>query len=161
MSHYFCPQCQGPEVEVERLSLVVDIDKGPKARCPLCHWEGHRSDLLTTVLADDVAIQPRIWNGDQVANAMLYVASRYAAGPILQVLAQIGLVPPLKGLEQEYASAQNIREIVVKAVIEAVVTSAFETAGKLSPEHYKRFAPERAEDIERIFSYGGSDGKSG
>ena len=145
--HYFCPQCQGNEVIVNR-SLIVGAPEG-KAACPLCGWTGTPSDLLAGITPDDTSF----WDAERVANALLAVASRYAAGPMVVTLEQIGLVPRIEGDVQEQDSARAVREGVMKAVLEAVVTSAFEAAQALSPPHYERFQPSLKESTARVFRY--------
>lgn len=146
---FFCPRCQGMELHIER-NLVIGADAGT-AHCNLCQWDGTPDDLLVTLVPENAAL----WTGDRVANALLAAATKYAAGPMVQVLEVLGLLPPIRGGEQEQASAQHVREHVMKAVLEAVVTSAFESAAEVVPAHYERFDARMAPAAERVFSFAG------
>jgi hypothetical protein len=145
----FCPQCQGMELHIER-SVIIGADPGI-ARCNLCQWQGTPDDLLVAVSPENTSL----WTGERVANVLLVAASKHAAGPMVQVLEVLGLVPPIQGGEQEQASAQHVREHVMKAVLEAVVTSAFESAAEVVPAHYQRFDARMAPAAERVFSFAG------
>lgn len=145
---YFCPQCCGNEVRVERPVL---LGTGPgHAQCPLCGWQGSADDVLATPTPD----HKTFWDGERVANLLIYAATHHAAGPLVQALEVVGLVPRVTGSEEEQRSALFVRAGVLKAVLEAVVVAGFEAAAKLSPSHFERFDPARAEESRRIFRYG-------
>ena len=141
----FCPSCFGNEVIIKR-SLVVGAGEG-SARCPLCKWRGKPSDLYAAEAGQS-------WDGERVARLMLHATTKHVAGPMLSLFDHLGLVPKLAGRTPlELASAETIRGEVVKAVIEAVVTTGFETAVRLTSAHYKRFDEQKIEETARIFSY--------
>jgi hypothetical protein len=104
-------------------------------------------------LASISARSENLWTSERVGNALLLVASKHAAGPMISTLELIGLVPPIRGEATEQESARSIREQVMRGILEAVVTSAFETAACLAPAHFARFAPELAPSVERTFSF--------
>lgn len=144
---YFCPQCQGMELTLQDARVISVEELG--AVCKLCGWSGTRADLLAGITPSSTSF----WTSERVANALLAVVAKHAAGPVLHTLELIGLVPPIKGGEQEQASAQSIREQIMREVLGAVVTSAFETAARLSPEHFARFDPPMAGQTEHAFSF--------
>lgn len=144
-SHYFCPVCQS--LEITLINSLMSAEQ--KASCKLCGWEGERTKLLATIGVE----RQNFWTGERVANVLLNVAAKHGAGPMIQALEYIGLVPPIRGAEQEIASAQHIRSEITKAVLEAVVTAAFERCAALTPAHFKRFDPALSVETEKIFSY--------
>lgn len=140
----FCPSCFGNEVVVNE-PLLVGAGEG-KAHCPLCAWKGKPSELYVGAQGDQ-------WDGERIARLLLHATTKHAAGPMLSLFEHIGLVPKLAGSPLEQASAEAIRAEVVKAIIEAVVTTGFETAVKLTASHYARFDQEKAEETRRVFSF--------
>jgi hypothetical protein len=134
---YFCPKCQSLEIEETTKGIIIGSSPN-RARCLLCKWEGTTNELIGALAPTNEFF----WTPEKVANALLIGASKYAAGPLVQLLEFIGLVPKIEGGKEEKQSARDIREAVVKAVLEAVVTASFETAAALSPPHNQRFHPE-------------------
>jgi hypothetical protein len=150
--HYFCPQCQGLELEVHRPRIVGVGDSG-YAHCKLCGWKGKPDELLAALSPGNA----EFWTSERIANVLLNAAAKHAAGPMVQVLELIGIVPRIQGDIEEQQSAQGVREGVVKAVLEAVVTAAFRASAELAPAHYERFHPRMAEATGRVFRYGEHD----
>ncbi len=147
---YFCPSCYGMEIKLDKVVLITNE---PKAHCQLCGWEGHRSDLIAGIEPSNRAF----WTSERVGDTLLMVVSKYAAGPALQVLELIGVVPRIEGSREQQDSARAIREHVLKEVLGAVVTAAFTAAAEVVPQHYERFSPEMAQLTDQIFSFGGED----
>ncbi len=146
---YFCPQCQSIELDVER-PLLVDVDAG-YAACHLCGWRGKPDELLAGLCPENADL----WTSDRVANAMMLVAVRTAAQPLIELLEMMGMVPRVKGSEEEQRSAAHIRGELIRIVLGAYIPAAFEAASRLSPEHFARFDRRQAEAMVRVFSYGG------
>jgi hypothetical protein len=148
---YFCPECQSIEIEVEK-NLIIDPsrkDQGKTATCKLCNWSGPVADLIG-------AITPKgeqFWDAEKVANVLMGVCLKHGAGPILQALAFVGLLPKIRGGAEEQASAIAIREEVTKEVLAAMMTVAFEAAAKLVKPHYEKFDQEQGEAVEKVFSF--------
>ncbi len=139
---YFCPVCQSIELEFDVGGLrLVGPDGKPmsgKAKCQLCGWHGSSAEVVGALSENNQTW----WTPERVANALLYGISKVAAGPAIQLLELIGLVPKIEGSEEEQSSARMVREAVLKSILEAVVTAAFETAGPLTSGHYSQFRPE-------------------
>lgn len=142
----FCPQCLAPEVTIKQSPVIGGVDT---VRCELCGFVGDIPDVMAIVSGRDETY----WTSERIGNALLYGATRHAAGPMVQLLELVGLVPRIEGPAEQQKSACAVREGVVKAVLEAVVTSAFETAAALTPAHYQRFENLMPESAERIFRY--------
>lgn len=142
----FCPQCLAPEVEVHQSPVIGGEEF---VVCGLCGFRGAIADVMAIVSGRDETY----WTVERVGNALLYGATRHAAGPMVQLLELIGLVPRIEGTSEQQASARLVREGVMKAVLEAVVSSAFETAAQLTPAHYTRFEDAMPESTPRIFRY--------
>lgn len=147
---FFCPRCYGVELAVEATGVqLVGVESRGGAKCLLCQWVGLRSELIAGI----TPANHEFWTSDRVANALLTASARHCAGPMVQILEMLGLAPRIEGTEEQQASAQLVREGLVKAVLEAVVTSAFQAAGELSLPHFQRFSPELAGAVERVFQY--------
>lgn len=142
----FCPQCLAPEVTVEQSPVIGGQDT---VSCKLCGFAGDIPDVMAIVSGRDETY----WTSERVGNALLYGATRHVAGPMVQLLELVGLVPRIEGPSEQQKSARAVREGVMKAVLEAVVTSAFETAAALTPPHHQRFDDLMPESAERIFRY--------
>lgn len=144
--HYFCPKCQSPELLVERSPIIGGQND---ARCELCGWHGPPEDLLATITPENASF----WTGEKVGQALLVAAAKFGAGPMIQVLELIGLVPKITGSEEEQASAQFIRELVIKDVLAGVATAAFESAAMHSLPHFQKYGGGNTEELERVFSF--------
>lgn len=119
-ARYFCPECGGPEVHVggskEELEARVKIAaslRGLDARCQLCGWSGKVEDMLGHASSEG------FYTIEKIANILLMVTAKHAAGPLCQALEMVGLIEK---------DDQEGKEKVIKAVTEAMVTSAFQTA---------------------------------
>ena len=145
---YFCPLCQGMEIDL-RQSNLVGIDQGP-ARCRLCSWTGSPDELIGALSEQN----EKFWTSDRVASALLMAATKHAAGPMVQVLETIGLIPRIGGTPEEQVSATDVREGVMRAVLEGIVTGAFETAAVLSPAHFQKYDPPMAKLTASLFDLG-------
>jgi hypothetical protein len=147
---FFCPRCYGVEIAVEATGVqLVGVEPRGGAKCLLCGWAGLRADLVAGI----TPANHEFWTSDRVANALLTAAARHCAGPMVQILEMLGLAPRVEGDEEQQASAQHVREGIVKAVLESVVTAAFQAAGELTLPHFQRFDPELTGPVERVFQY--------
>lgn len=149
---YFCPRCQGMELDIE-MEGIIRVEGGVAtnhARCKLCGWEGMHHELIGALSEANELF----WTGERIANALIMAATKHAAGPMLQVLELIGLIPRVQGSAEEQKSAEAIREQVIRAVLEGIVTGAFETAAAMSPAHFEKYNPPMAKVAASIFDVG-------
>lgn len=151
---YFCPKCQNIDVKVARLG-IVGADGEVPASCGLCGWTGKSSELVGAVTgAGDT-----FWDGEKVGNVMIMAIAKHGAGPLIQAMELIGILPRIPelvatpGLQEEALAAQAIKDQIMQAVIGAACAAAFETAAVLVPDHMARFKDDRAEAVGRIFSF--------
>jgi hypothetical protein len=143
---YFCPQCQGMELELQPNFL---IGAGPSvAKCKLCRWQGGSDQLIGALNPEN----EKFWTAERIANVLLAVSTKHAAGPLVQVLELLGLVPAVKGSLEEQRSAEAVREGVMKAVLEGVIVGAFETSALLSPAHFAKYDPDKGRAADRLFN---------
>lgn len=152
---YFCPHCQGMELELEQ-SPIVSVNNpalGGRATCKLCGWQGLPDEVIGALSEEN----DQFWTGERIANALLLAASKHAAGPMVQVLELIGLVPRIQGSPEEQRSAEAVRAEVMRAVLEAVVTSAFEASAMHSLPHFTQFDPPMRKLSEKLFYSEGSE----
>lgn len=156
---YFCPKCQGNEMV---FGSVRDAFDTVSAACNLCKWSGRSDETVGAVSPANV----HFWNAEKIGNVMLIAMAKHGAGPLIQVLELLGIMPPIptsaegtmtaRQLE-EAQSAQECRDRVMQAVVGAAVTAAFETAAEVSPAHYARFDQEQGAAVERVFQFSASE----
>jgi len=158
---YFCPQCQGNEMA---LGTLLDADGSVSASCALCGWKGRSGDIIGAVSPANA----QFWNAEKFGNVMLLALAKHGAGPLVQVLELLGIMPPVpvnaEGTltsEQlaEAQSAQECRDRVMQAVVGAAVTAAFETAAEVSLAHYRKYNQEQAAAVERVFQFSEPEGE--
>lgn len=156
---YFCPQCQGNEMTMGQLQ---DTDGSVSATCGLCRWSGRSTEVVGAVSPANA----QFWNAERIGNVMLISLAKHGAGPLIQTLELLGILPPiprpaegtLAGLEEEAQSAQECRDRVMQAVIGAAVTAAFETAAEVSMAHYRKYDQGQAAAVERVFQFSETEG---
>lgn len=148
---YFCPECQSIEVVVQ-IPRIIDPknkDGAKTAECKFCGWKGKAAELIGAITPKN----QQFWNAEKIGNLLIGVTLKHAAGPILQAMAFVGLLPKIQGSLEERESAQQLREEVTKEVLASAVTTAYETAARLVPAHYARFDVEQGAAVEATFSY--------
>lgn len=123
MTHqiYICPQCGCPDLEAEK-ALIVVAAKDRKVSCPNCKWEGALSD------AAGVLSSEKVYDTKAVLNLLLFITSKYAAGPLAQGLVYIGL------LEQ---GDQEGLDKVMRAAVAGLIQEAFLAAAAHAAEKEK------------------------
>jgi hypothetical protein len=155
---YFCPQCHGPEVSVEARAISMPNEgEAREARCKMCGWNGKSSDLIGAITPENASF----WNAEKVANTLTTTMARQV-GPVIQCLQFLGLCPqipelPANATDKQRAQRQdalNIRDELMRSVVGAAVTAAFETAASLVPDHYAFYDDDPTEgESARVFSY--------
>jgi hypothetical protein len=137
------------------------------AECPNCSWKGPLSKTIGAVTSE------QFWDAKRVGEAMIRVMAVHGAGPLVQALEFIGLlprkrlqpektndfVPELKEqYERELAlfkdpstpkwniEAQKSRDAVMQRIMEAAITAGFEEAERQN----RRFAMEMGTDIHSM-----------
>jgi hypothetical protein len=135
---YFCPKCQNIDVEV-RKPAIIDPTKpsgGKSFFCPLCKTEGDVGELIGALNPEN----KEFWTGERIGHVMTLGAAKVAAGPMLQLLELIGLVPdPHEGEADARQSALKVREAVVRDVISAFVEASFLAAAEHAIPHFEKF----------------------
>jgi hypothetical protein len=154
---YFCPQCQSNELT---LGSVMDIASSVSVSCALCKWSGRSNEVVGAVSPANA----QFWNAEKIGNVMLIAMAKHGAGPLIQVLELMGILPPIPGSiegitterAEEAQSAQECRDRVMQAVVGAAVTAAFETAAEVSASHYARYNPEQGAAVDKVFQFSGT-----
>lgn len=87
-ARHFCPECGNIELTVEdKLVAHVFIGDGSnRTKCPNCGWEGTLAETIGAVSSE------QFWDLNRVANVLLRVVAKHAAGPFVQVLEFVGLM---------------------------------------------------------------------
>lgn len=129
-ARHFCPQCGFIDIIIENQGL-----KGPDgkslatATCPNCGWAGGLNETLG-------GIGRGFWDAERVGNLLIGVLARSAAGPLVQALEYVGLLPK-EAQPKEYAACDSkvyvdavieARNVVMRRILEASITAAFEEA---------------------------------
>lgn len=150
-ARHFCPDCGNIELVIEDKLLVhvrPESEGAHRAKCPNCGWEGPLSKTVGAVTSE------QFWDIERVGEVLLRVVSKHAAGPFVQVMEFVGLIPKKKTLKEfkEALEAQHeelgiegaieerlvrynamvdhLREQVVKEMLAATITAGFEAAEK-------------------------------
>lgn len=133
----FCPKCA---------YIGVIVAKG-QAECPLCQWKGEARETLGAITTET------FWDEKKVGDLLIAILARHSAGPLVQALEHIGLLPKMvtiptdlvegtpeysKARERFYdpltpkwnAAAQKARDATMTAIMEASLTTAFNEAVK-------------------------------
>jgi hypothetical protein len=138
-AHHVCPDCGSIDLELEQQSL-----HGPtgaplgRATCPNCAWTGALRDT------HGFATTEALWTVERVADLLLRVCAVHAAGPIVQSLEFVGLIPKklevapemqqpnwsAEDLREHNKTAQTIRDRVMRRTFEAMISAAFEEASE-------------------------------
>lgn len=132
----FCPKC----------AYIGVIVANGRAECPLCQWKGEARETLGAITTET------FWDEKKVGDLMLVVLARHAAGPLIQALEHIGLLPRMitlpgadlvegtaeysKARERFYdpltpkwnEAAQVARNATMQAIMEASLTTALTEA---------------------------------
>jgi len=126
----FCPTCGFIDLEIGTIQVS----------CPNCQWVG---TIEETVLAADST--EKFYGIEEIGNILIRVAAMHAAGPLLQTMQHVGLLPKTQDPEKsdEYnAAAQEATDHVMRRILEGCVKAAFESAG----EAHEQFPVLRAGD---------------
>lgn len=174
-ARYFCPDCGSIDLKIEQGGL--EVAKGTReCECPNCGWKG---PIAKTVGA---ATTQQFWDTKRVGDVMIRTVGIHAAGPLVQCLEFIGLLPKklpmpkpgdsgmvdgvalsadeMKRRIDYNASAQRARDGVMQAICIAAIEAGFTEAVKAN----KVFAVEtdtevhqmiQAEEGDTIFGGGG------
>lgn len=149
-ARHFCPDCGNIDIQVTRkfVLLTEEEDTGATAACPNCSWEGPLSKAVGAVSSE------QFWDFQRVAEVLLRVVSKSAAGPFVQVMEFVGLLPKRMGIveyakEAEYRGSdpasdtalldqfkeynrfvEQAQDSVVRAMLEGALTAGFAEAEK-------------------------------
>lgn len=154
-ARHFCPDCGSIDLDMTTKGGIITRPDTNTARCPNCGWSGPVSKTIGAVTTE------QFWDAERVGEVMLRVMAIHGAGPLVQALEFIGLLPRMKevppydllyddGLPPPRqvamkwnAEAQNSRNAVMQAIMEAAITAAFEEAERQN----RRFATEMGTDL--------------
>lgn len=154
-ARHFCPDCGNIEIQVERkfILLTEEEDTGATASCPNCGWSGSLSKAVGAVSSE------QFWDFRRIADVLMRVVSKSAAGPFIQVMEFVGLLPKRVGLGEfakmvSYEGAdpaldprlidqfkkyndfvEQAQDGVVRAMLEGALTSGFAEAEKWHRAH--------------------------
>lgn len=141
-----CPECGCPDLIIEKKGLV-DSSGGSlaTAECPICTWEGKLSDTV------GMATTEQLWTIERIGDLLLKVTHKHAAGPMIQALEHVGLIPKMLP-PKEYSTVggkqgeknredqrkrrehnevvQKIRDRVARASFAALIEAGFTEAAE-------------------------------
>lgn len=158
-ARHFCPDCGSIDLVIEDKLLVhvhPESEDTHRAKCPNCGWEGPLGKTVGAVTTD------QFWDIERVGEVLLRVVSKHAAGPFVQVMEFVGLLPRKMTLVDFAKSVgavppdhvgdvaddsvisswrahcdmvDKMREGVVKAMLAASITAGFEEAERVHRIH--------------------------
>lgn len=145
-ARHFCPDCGNIDLVINKAVLAGQTSS---ANCPICSWSGPLNKTIGAVTTE------QFWDADRIGDVLLRVMATRGAGPIVQALEFIGLLPrkrekpahpggrmPEEVLEYERdlavwndpttpewnRLAQAARDAVMQRIMEAAIVAAFEEA---------------------------------
>lgn len=154
-ARHFCPDCGSIDLEITNRELRDAEGKSlGRAKCPNCAWEGPLTQTVGAVT------QGQFWDSKRVGDLMIRVMAVHAAGPLVQALEFVGLLPrkrekpaplPEAATDEErvkYESdlalwedpgtvkwnraAQEARDSVMRKIMEAAITEGFAEAERVN-----------------------------
>jgi predicted RNA-binding Zn-ribbon protein involved in translation (DUF1610 family) len=154
-ARHFCPDCGNIEIQVNRKFVLLseEEDTGATAACPNCGWSGPLSKAIGAVSSE------QFWDFRRVAEVLMRVVSKSAAGPFVQVMEFVGLLPKRMGVveyakQAEYRGSdpsnddallgkfkeynllvEQAQDSVVRAMLEGALTFGFAEAEKWHRVH--------------------------
>jgi len=132
-ARYFCPDCGSIDLVVEKSDVLTAAGgSGSTARCPNCEWQGALSSTIGAVSAE------QFWDVERVANLLLRVVQKNAAGPMVQSLEFVGILPRMKSAPDDQTSLENLeshnrvvqgcRDHVLREMFAAAISAGFAAA---------------------------------
>lgn len=141
-ARHFCPDCGGIDLQIDETTTIITLE-GSKpqrtAQCPNCSWSGPLTATIGAVTTE------QFWDFKRVGDVLMRVIGRHAAGPFVQVMEFVGLLPrpyetPPKNADGSMWSPTDLRthnrlvrearEEILRAMIGAAIAAGFETAEK-------------------------------
>lgn len=172
-ARHFCPDCGNIDLVINKAVLVGQTSS---ASCPTCSWSGPLNKTIGAVTTE------QFWDADRIGDVLLRVMATRAAGPLVQALEFIGLLPRKKepvphlngeeisdavgnstqaedreAIEKHNKLAQAARDAVMQRIMEAAITAAFEEAERQN----RLFAIATDTDIHPVLKeeeFGGDQG---
>ena len=130
---HFCPDCGAIDLVTQGEGVLDKEGRSTAtATCPNCSWSGPLSDSL------GAATTERFFNIDKVGEILLRVITKNAAGPLVQVLEYLGLLPRFV----EYEGVKGAEEMIQQArdyTMRRILSSALETSMEASLEAQEQF----------------------
>lgn len=158
-ARHFCPDCGNIDLIITKAVLEGQTST---ARCPNCSWSGPLSKTIGAVTTE------QFWDAERIGDVLLRVMATRAAGPLVQALEFIGLLPRKKEVSDDAEQraeidkwnrlAQASRDAVMQRTMEAAITAAFEEAERQN----RLFAIATETDIHPVLKeeeeFGGDQG---
>ncbi len=142
-SRHFCPDCGSIDIRAVDGSDLISTPGSRTMECPNCSWKGPISDTLGAVSSE------AFWDIERVGDVLIRVLAKHGAGPLVQVLEFVGLLPrmktvsasddlPPKEVLDKLAAyneiVQRCRDAVMREIFTAAITAAFEAAEKANKD---------------------------
>jgi len=87
-ARYFCPDCGSIDLVITNAELRDPEGKSlGRAECPNCSWRGRLTDTIGMMSTE------QFWDSERVGEVLLRVLATRGAGPLIQALEFIGLLP--------------------------------------------------------------------
>ena len=154
-ARHFCPDCGSIDIQITRKFVLLseEEDTGATADCPNCGWSGALSKAVGAVSSE------QFWDFERVAEVLMRVVSKSAAGPFVQVMEFVGILPKrlgikeyakevsfagndpaadpalLDGFKKYNAFVEQAQDGVVRAMLEAALTAGFAEAERWHRAH--------------------------
>lgn len=130
-ARHFCPDCGSIDLVIDPL-VLAGAEASRNASCPNCSWQGTLSKTIGAVTSEE------FWDAERIGDVLIRVIHMRAAGPLVQTLEFIGLIPRMKTapaddipddkIDLHNELTQKFRDHVMRAIMEAAITAAFESS---------------------------------
>jgi len=111
---YVCPQCGCPDLEGEQTRILLSPAEH-EIQCPNCKWQGALADAAGIITSE------KVYDTKAVVDLLIYVATKYASGPLAQAFLMVGL------LEKD---DQEGMDKVMRAAMEGLIKESFTAAAE-------------------------------
>lgn len=113
-ARYFCPNCGSIDLRV-KAGDIITVKGSSTATCELCGWEGPLKDTT------GAATTETFYDIEKIADILLRVVSKHAAGPLSQAFQLVGLLEP--------GDQEGLNKIM-KAAFTGLIEGAFGAASE-------------------------------
>lgn len=151
---YFCPDCGAIELDINRSPIITgpgDEGGAGTASCTNCAWEGPISSMI------GAATTQQFWDAERVGDVLLRVLAKTAAGPMIQCLEFIGILPKYKTEPDEDVPASKLEahnrlvEVTQTHVLRSVLSGAIAEGFVAAEQAHRLYSEAMGTELHQVF----------